>query len=94
MSLRLWTEFLQTFTVLDGLWQGDCWSALCFSLALARAIRGFREDMSAAGLWVRLVAYLDDLVLVLRRGGLGFAAVSLEKWLRSVGLTLEKSKSL
>ena len=90
---QLVNESYRVFQVTDGLWPGDCWPALCFSFALAKAVRGFRAEMAGSGVRVRLVAYLDDLVLVLRMAGLRMVADSPERWLRSVGLDLEMSKS-
>ena len=56
---RCANSFVQ-YDLTDGLYQGETWSSLCFALALLDALSSC-EDLTA----VRILAYIDDLLLVL-----------------------------
>ena len=48
------------FSVMDGLYQGECWSSLCFCISLRAALLCIRKRQPT--LCALLLAYIDDLL--------------------------------
>ena len=75
------------FWVVDGLWQGDSWSALLFALTLFAALSEFRTMIaSLPGVSARMLLYMDDLLLFCQLGQLAILFALLRRLLAGCGL--------
>lgn len=85
----------ESFTITDGLWQGDMWSAACFALAMLEIRKEVLSDVEKQDLcsFVRFNAYLDDLLVFVSAAGIAGLIRCLSRVLAAAGLELELSKS-
>ena len=83
---------LADYPVVDGLAQGGCDSQPAFCLGIGRALRTFQQRCRAAGIRVRLWAYVDDVVLQVQAEHTVEAINILDKTLEEIGLERRPDK--
>ena len=71
---------------------GDIWSSLTFCVALKAALVQLKSALAKESLFWKILAYIDDILLILHRSLLCYAIRILTEALATLGLRLQHEK--